>query len=375
MRSLRRSSAPDTEDSRPAADGEADAPSWTTPSRMALASKVTRIAVWTLLAAGPVALLAAAATPTGHRPGAVRQQERRAETGPAGWAQLYVSAYLASDADVLRAFYPDAPTVAGGSRRRKATRTVATAAHEVRPGYWSVTVAADEEGVDGQGVAHALGVHYYSVAVLALGGPESGGTAIKGAPASYVATALPAEIAAPESGPAISLAYDNAAPISEGPLSDTVNQFLRAYLAGGGDLDRYLTPGKVVRPVNPVPYRQVQTTTIVPRGALPGRADQVPPDNTTTRVLATADAVDADGSHWPLTYALLLTARTGRWEVTAIEAAPELMGGGTQSPSPSAPGTPTAPAVSPTESPESSPPSSPGAASPSSPGDHSASPR
>jgi hypothetical protein len=48
-------------------------------------------------------------------------------------------------------------------------------------------------------------------------------------------------------------------------------------------------------------------------GSLPG-------DGTTVRVQAHVTATDITGGRWPLAYTLEMTARSGRWEVTALQA-------------------------------------------------------
>ncbi|WP_329309686.1 hypothetical protein [Streptomyces sp. NBC_01262] len=46
----------------------------------------------------------------------------------------------------------------------------------------------------------------------------------------------------------------------------------------------------------------------------------VPKDGTTVRVQVHVTAADAEGGRWPLVYALAMTARSGRWEVTTLQA-------------------------------------------------------
>ncbi|MFD9223517.1 hypothetical protein ACFWDI_26755 [Streptomyces sp. NPDC060064] len=46
----------------------------------------------------------------------------------------------------------------------------------------------------------------------------------------------------------------------------------------------------------------------------------VPSDGTRVRVQAHVTATDTQGGKWPLVYTLDMTARSGRWEVTGLEA-------------------------------------------------------
>jgi hypothetical protein len=305
-------------------DAADSTPRLASPPRLALMTAATRAGFWLLLACGPIALLFGTGSSGGPARDARPEPPRRSALGPAGWAQMYVTAYLSEGpgSDAVRAFYPDAPT--GASARRQVDRTTVIGAREVRPGYWSVTIAAEESSWPAQGISRPLGLHYYTAPVFAAGGPEAGGTGPAGSSPRYIAAALPAETAGPAPGTPPSLGYNNTAPVLNGPLQSAITQFLAAYLTGTGDLDRYLSPGQILSPVTPAPYRQVQTETIVPRTDLPGGGATVPADGATTQVLVTADAQDGDGQHWPLTYALTLRARAGRWEVTTVAAAPDL---------------------------------------------------
>jgi hypothetical protein len=46
----------------------------------------------------------------------------------------------------------------------------------------------------------------------------------------------------------------------------------------------------------------------------------VPGDGTTVHVQAHVTATDTKGGQWPLVYTLEMTARSGRWEVTGLQA-------------------------------------------------------
>lgn len=301
------------------------AASWSLPPvRAAALTRLTKAALWGMVACGPLALLtAAAARPAAGTLAVAPAAAQRSSTGPSGWAELYVAAYLSAGDDTLHSYFPQAPPVLGAAGRRQATRTVALAATEVAPGYWSVTVAADVTVATGRS-NRGTGIHYFVVPVLALGGRDTGGTRPSGAPAGFVAAALPAEVSAPGAGAVPELRYNATSPIVDGPLQETVTRFLTAYLTGGTDLDRYLTPSTALTPVQPAPYRAVQTTSVSTREQIPGVDTAVPADGSVAHVLTTVDAVDEYQQHWPLTYALTLTARAGRWEVTRMENAPAL---------------------------------------------------
>jgi hypothetical protein len=368
MKHHRRAAATEAKRARPSGP-------WLAPTaRAALFTHITKIAMWALIACGPAGLLMAASKPA---PSPVRGggDAVRDGTGPAGFAESYVAAYLRSGTgdSTLRSFYPGAPSLSGEPGRREAIRTVTTGAREVRPGYWSVTVAADVVVIRRTGERVAVGLHFFTVPVVALGDAAAGGPRPRGTPASYGAAALPAEVAAPAPAPAVELGYEAGNQITSGPLADTVVQFAAAYLAGTGDLARYLTPGTALRPITPAAYRRVEVERIVAAGDIPLAEARVPSDGTKVRVLATVIAIDADNERWPLAYALSLTARAGRWEVTALEHAPAIDTGpaataSTSTAPPAAPSTPPSPEfgspppsppVAPVESSEPSPAPSP----------------
>ncbi|WUI00376.1 conjugal transfer protein [Spirillospora sp. NBC_00431] len=309
------------------AGAENGAETWIAPPpRAALATTATKAVLWGLVGCGPVALLAVAANPASSDGRPVAAETRRSAAGPSGFAELYVAAYLSTgNGDTaLKAFFPEAPAISTPPGQRTAGRTITTDAREAAPGYWSVTVAADVAAKDKNGVLTATGVHYFQVAVIASGDETAGGTRPKGTTPGYVATALPAEVSAPAPGTVPELAYDTQRQITSGPLADTVRQALAAYLGGAGDLSRYLTPGTSLRPVVPAPYRQVELSGITLSKKLPDADTTVPADGTRARVLAKVDVTDGAGLRWPLTYALTMTARAGRWELTVLDAAPVL---------------------------------------------------
>jgi hypothetical protein len=67
--------------------------------------------------------------------------------------------------------------------------------------------------------------------------------------------------------------------------------------------------------VSPAPYSAVAVQQVL---AVEEAAEKVPADGTKVRVLAQVGARDA-GGRWPLAYALVLKARSGRWQVAALE--------------------------------------------------------
>ncbi|MFE1776396.1 conjugal transfer protein [Streptomyces sp. NPDC059008] len=299
---------------------------------MANWTALARWSAWGLLLTGP--LLGGWALASTPQPVAVssRAEAPKAQpassdaVAPSGFAEVYVAAYVkAGDSDAaseeLATFYPAARAMTWRAEEgaERAESASAVQVRQISAGYWSVTVAAritdSSKGNEGH-------VRYFQVPVRATAGT-------KGAASGWVAAALPAEVAAPTGakGAAPELSYGSAhAPLASDPAVQTINGFLAAYLTGRGELDRYLSPGTTLHAVRPAPYTAVTITQISDHGQGPaeGAEAQVPPDGVQRRLLVDVEAVGKHTSSRPMTYAIELCARDGRWEVAALEAAPAL---------------------------------------------------
>lgn len=279
--------------------------------------RLSRLAVWTVIAAGPVALGAAiTSTPTtveaaaAAKPTAVRTTAHAAD--PGGYAQLFVSAWLRSSADdattaqarLAQSMAPDVelPDPAADAQSKPQSVTTVRSAQR-QDGAWSVTVAA--QYADGS-------VRYYAVPVAA-----------DRAGASFTVTGAPGVVAGPARAAVPTPPYGVTVP--EGDLSSAVGEFLAAYLTGAGEVSRYLAPGVKVSAVSPAPYTTVavQQVLAVEEAAA---AEQVPADGTKVRILVQVEARD-EGERWPLAYEVALKTRSGRWEVAALESGTAQAGG------------------------------------------------
>ncbi|GJF30259.1 hypothetical protein KNE206_29590 [Kitasatospora sp. NE20-6] len=316
----------------------------TSAATMAGAARLARIGVWAALLAGPLlggaALLGGSAPGAAARPTPSTSSMAASGTGPAGFAQLYVQAYLAAGNGTennVAPYYSGTLSLNNPPAARTAATTVVMASTQVSPGYWSVTVAADVVAHPQGGSATDTGLHYFQVGIEATG-PEAAGGAQQGTgPVGYTATSLPAEISAPSSLRPGVLVYGASTLSSTDPAQATVSGFLSAYLTGTGQLGPYTTPGVVMNPVSPAPYSSITIAGISddnPAGA--GGSTTVPADGTLRRVLAQVNAT-SDAGTFSLNYALTLRARAGRWEVHALDLAPHLAPGSAGSmPSPAA---------------------------------------
>ncbi|MET7725476.1 conjugal transfer protein [Streptomyces mirabilis] len=280
--------------------------------------RLSRLALFTAIAAGPVALGVAvmsgpttvAAAPS-DKPTAVRSTAAAAD--PAGYAQVFVDAWLHSSADdtnsaqarLAQSLAPDVDLpdpVASAQPKPAAVTAVRSAQRE--NGEWAVTVAA--QYADGR-------LRYFIVPVTA----DASG-------ASFAVTGAPGAVAGPARAAVGKSPYGVSVP-SDGDLSLAVGEFFGAYLTGAGEVDRYLAPGVKLSPIFPAPYAavSVEQVSAVEEAAAAGK---VPADGTAVRVLVQVEARDS-GGRWPLGYELTLKARSGRWEVAALESGTAQDGG------------------------------------------------
>lgn len=322
------------------ADVDVDAPGPPIASaRGQVSTALTTSAIWAglvaCLVAGPVGLaLAAASLATAPAPTttAVPVVERsNARTAAGAMGEHVVATWLGATRDApgqLSALVPAASTTSLPTAPTPAFDYAVASVVEQR-GVFSVTVAATVAGPDGQAVRA-----YYAVPLAVT----------KDAPMTLSVLALPAAVTAPALQRAPALAYTVAVdPSSE--LATTVAQFLAAYAAGAGDVTRYTAPSSAITAITPTPYtgldvEQVRATPPATEvGATPG-------DGQVAHVITTATAMRSAEQSSPLSYALSLRARAGRWEVASIDLAPRLRSQAGD-PAPQSPATPTPPGGTP----------------------------
>ena len=133
------------------------------------------------------------------------------------------------------------------------------------------------------------------------------------------AVGLPAPVAAPdEPDTAPDLVYTSPLPASSSAAS-AVTAFLGAYLADSGEISRYTSPATEISAISPAPYVTLDAddlrVDVVP--------SDVPVDGDTARVLATVTLTTALEQKLTATYAVTITARANRWEVSSLDPVPE----------------------------------------------------
>lgn len=128
---------------------------------------------------------------------------------------------------------------------------------------------------------------------------------------------LPVPVSAPTSTTPVQLAYSKPLPSAD-PAAEAVMAFLGAYTTGKGDLSVYVSPGAEITPITPAPYMTVSPIDLRVDVDVP----KTPKDGARLRVLATVTLATQTGQQATSTYALTLSARATRWEISSIDPAP-----------------------------------------------------
>lgn len=261
-----------------------------------------------LLLSGPAAIALIAMQPAAvAAPTQLEQDTRMSEVQQraSGSAADFIASWLAAteeDHDEFDRFgakkptsFPPSPTAT------KDLRVLTVVTSETDESQLIVTVGALVKTSDGTWVRS-----YYSVPMLAIGDQVR--------PVS-----LPAQVSIP-------------APLMEGPsarysvqatgsINETVSGFFESYLTGAGELDRLLTPGYSLNPIEPAPFSGVKLSELRATDEI---ADQ-PADGDTAELQATVITSPRSDRAGPTTsYTLSMTARAGRWEVSALNPYPTL---------------------------------------------------
>ena len=280
------------------------------------AVRVLQLVLWLLVVSGPVAaaLLATQVSALGGRLETVGGQQAVVNlppdtTGVEGFAELFVAAFLGAGEDSpesLAHFLDDPPLDGTADGSWFATRTASLGARQIGPGYFAVTVAAEvvaaDEESDESTVWVPVGTLFYSVGVAES---ETG----------WAVTGLPTLIAAPTRAVRPELLVGRLDGLDGAPgLEEMVSRFLAAYLAGDGELARYIAPASRIVRVQPPPFVNVEVL----------KAGFIDAPDGSQQVAMVVRATDAAGRVQVLEYALTVEQRDGRWEVSELLPAPTL---------------------------------------------------
>lgn len=266
--------------------------------------------VWLLVLTWPLAAvhLFAPHASTAAAPGPVAVFPRAIDARAAQFLRAWFAAGEGTEATLagyLPAPLPQLTGVRAGSLSA-AWVTSYSVTHTGTTHDYAVLLLATLTAHPAKGPATAVGQRCYQVVLTAVG-------------RGYNPTQPPAQTACPASGvPAAPPTSQLATTGAEGSVPDTVSRWLDAYLVGAGDITRYTSPGIRLPAITPPPATKVSLDALaLATGDTPAAA--APADGTRIHVLATMSTTDIAGITGQLTYPLTLTARAGRWEVSAID--------------------------------------------------------
>jgi hypothetical protein len=287
-----------------------------------IAQLAMRVGLWSAVAVGAVGgAVGLLRAPVQHVE-AVAEQADAGGAVPApvaGTAELVVDAWLtatSADDDALDALFVDPPNTSDLRAGGLVVAALTTVSGEERAsGYWAVTVAADvvetipDDGGDGAAEAEPETVSSRWYLEVAIVGDVGGGLA---------ALTTPAVVPGP---PGVSTEWEaSVEPLrspGDGVLALTVEGFLGALLADGGDPSRYMAPGVEIDTLDTAPFVAVDLVKM--------SEDEL--DDGMTRVLAEVTATTPGGTRTRLTYELMLTEWADRWEIASFSGAPSIVVG------------------------------------------------
>lgn len=261
--------------------------------------------------------------------------------GAGGFAAVFMQHWLPAGQGTetdLQPYMANVPSLDNKPKSRYAAQPpIVLSSTQVSAGYWSVLLVVNEVAKDRTGKLKDAGTHWYRVSVAQAG--ATGTTPGSNDSTVFQVTSAPYEVPAPVAGSSLTnSAYsDLSVPVS-GPIGDTTQHFLDAYLTGNGEIERYTSPGVAIAPVTPPSASKVavQTIAAIPVADDAQDADAVPADGVTVHVLVQTTVTGSGGSGIPMDYPFTLRSRAGRWEVLSLDPAPVTQrASGAASPQPS----------------------------------------
>jgi hypothetical protein len=263
----------------------------------------------------------------------------------AGIAERAVRAWLSAtgpgDAPRLAELYVEPPVVRveGGATLVPEDVTTVAGTRQM-DGYWAVTVAArvvevsDQAADAGADPAAAPATDPAANPGTGLEGSDEGVAGVTGEPVDatwYIqvgivgddagglkALTTPSILPGPPGTVADgwrSSASPTGSPTDDDPVASTVQGFLRALLADGGDPGRYLATGLRIDAADPPTFESVEVTTISVDDLGDGQ----------TRALAQIEGRTSSGLVVTSSYEVILAERTDRLEITGFSGAPTLV--------------------------------------------------
>lgn len=306
--------------------------------KQATATKAVRLGLFAAIGAGVVALLlvltgVGSSAPTPSRTTTSPMVDTARQAAATDLAQDFVVTWLQSrrgDEKTLARFVRTDGIALPTQPTSIATEPRIASVEAINPPSAQVETGSTSQG----GPVRAAGENYsvmVSVSVVAVGSdpavkPQRRYFAV---PVVFVgddarAAAVPAAVPAPATAGDLVLGYRFRVGL-EHSLTQSINQFLSAMVAGAGEISRYTSPGSQIRAVTPAPYTSAQITDLLSDTDFSASTTGSPADGATARVLASATVTGTDRAQAStVQYPLTAVARGGRWEVSALDAMPLL---------------------------------------------------
>ncbi|WP_231391452.1 conjugal transfer protein [Nocardiopsis sp. CNS-639] len=284
---------------------------WFTPHVSRTARTIlVQIVVWLAVLSGPAALFVQV-TRGGPAVPEVGPERSAQDTdfsalAVAGWAERVITAYVEGDLDTVRLAFPtisDRQLEALPAPAAAPTRASTVAVEQTAEQEWAVTVAVYPRRED----PAAPAVRHLQLTV-------------HGADTAWAALTLPTEVGAWGPGDLPELAYASRR-LADSALTEAVRGWAAAYLVADGELDRYLAPQTTIAPIT-MAHTAVEVDGVYPAQEDEDTASAPPGDGDTVSVLVDLSVTTTGGQTWPMSYALELTSRSQRWEISAVATPP-----------------------------------------------------
>ena len=304
----------------------------------ALATRVVAGSLWAAVLMGPLALGLVVLGQVGSSSGA----RATASTAPVGvpvavedFAEDFVTTWLTAGpnaASELPAFYSGDLTQVANSAWPVTSASVANIDQRVN-GSWTVTIAvttaspsptpaskgssssaaaASSTPAGSTGTAGLPVRDYFSVPVVYVAG---------GGHRQLTALTLPEQVPGPVPAGSVQSGYGSTVDPTS-PIGEAAQGFLTTLLTGTGDITRYTTPGVTITAISPAPYTSVSLIAIDADDQLDPNA--APANGAVAQLRLTAELTAGPQRQLTAQYVLRLTARAGRWEVTAFDPTPPI---------------------------------------------------
>lgn len=231
------------------------------------------------------------------------------------FAQEFVVSYLAAtsgDQDRIAAFVGGSESISLPATARPVADPAVVSVRRARTSgpveIWSVTVsvrlAAETPPAGRNSTSAQAKPHYYRVGVSVNHG-------------RLRALSRPWLVAPPAQGQDLLTVYSSPCG-EESPVTHVAVGFLNAFLAGSGDVTRYVSHDSAITALSPPPFTSFDTVSVSAQESSCGTT------GTTAHVLATVTPASGDDTLAPLDYPLTMVRTGEQWQVQAIDSVPAL---------------------------------------------------